>query len=304
MVSTIKKFEHGELDIIREMLHNEAQDGKHIFFEVKVDHLTRIHRTSRLERFDDIYKFINPDTSLLTIMLYPDPAKPGKWEAYKFTFENEKTDVNGMDGVEAIVNQRMEVYERKFEAQKAEDKIKQLEEKLEEAHEYIAMVEQANAVLKEKAEPYDKLGMALGMTFSGITAVYPEVANSRMARGISGLLKGSPTPQQQTPEKSFEGEVTFAEKKESSAEESQHEVMVRKLTVFMTENFDKEQRVLLSLIIEELGRKPELLKQVAALLRIDKQRLQEYMEGSEKHSSDAHIVSESETDTEEETEIN
>jgi hypothetical protein len=58
------------------------------------------------------------------------------------------------------------------------------------------------------------------------------------------------------------------------------------------------------LIIEEFGRKPERLGEVAKLLGIDKQRLQEYMEATEKHISDAHIVSESETDTEEETEIN
>lgn len=269
-----KPYDQGEIESIRLMLEAEAKEGTPLCFDVKVNGNTRIHKTNKVERFNELYNFINDTTRELVINVYPDPNNNNRKEWYKYTF-GKTENLNGGD-MEQKLNERMKAFEEKQASKRLEEKLKDTQDQLTQAEDYIRILEEKLEAAKIKPNHFGEwdLGKLASTTIQGIAIHHPKILEkvpvlNGIAKVIQEDIKNQP---QQQLNGSFEGDVSFKAKtktQERSPEAEAHEQTVRQLADFIGEHFDEQQRRILGLVIVELGENTDQLNTVAELLNID-----------------------------------
>lgn len=279
-----KPYDQGEVESIRLMLEAEAKEGTPLCFDVKVNGNTRIHKTNKVERFNELYNFINDTTKELVINVYPDPNNNNRKEWYKYTFGKTEEGLNGGD-MEQKLNERMRAFEEKQSAKRTEEKLQDAQEQLRQAEDYIRILEEKLEAAKIKPNHFGEwdLGKLGSSIIQGVAIHHPKILEKvPVLNGIAKVIQEDVKSKPQQLNGSFEGDVSFKpkEKTESrSPEADEHEETIRQLADFVGEHFDEQQRRVLGWVIVELGENPSQLQTVAELLGIDvKARLAEESE--------------------------
>jgi hypothetical protein len=270
-----KSYDQGEVESIRLMLEAESKEDRPLYFDVKVNGNTRIHKTNKVERFNELYNFINENTKELIINIYPDPNNLNRKEWYKYSFGNSNESLNGGD-MEQKLNERMKVFEEKQAANLVIEKLKEAQEDLRQAEDFIRILEDKLEAQKLKPNHFGEwdLSKLATSTIEGIAVHHPKILeNVPVLNGIAKVIQADMKnkPQQQL-NGSFEGDVSFKAKEhkaELSSEAQEHERTIRQLADFIGEHFDDGQRRILGLVIVELGENTDQLQKVAELLNID-----------------------------------
>lgn len=269
-----KTYDQGEVESIRLMLEAEAKEGTPLCFDVKVNGNTRIHKTNKVERFNELYNFINDTTKELVINVYPDPNNNNRKEWYKYTFGKENESLNGGD-MEQKLNDRMKVFEEKQAAKRVEEKLKDTQDQLNQAEDYIRILEEKLEAAKIKPNHFGEwdLGKLGSSIIEGVAIHHPKILEKvPVLNGIAKVIQEDVKNKPQQLNGSFEGDVSFKAKEktqERSAEAEAHEHTIRQLADFIGEHFDEHQRRVLGLVIVELGENTHQLQTVAELLNID-----------------------------------
>jgi len=270
-----KPYDQGEIESIRLMLEAEAKEGTPLCFDVKVNGNTRIHKTNKVERFNELYNFINDTTKELVINVYPDPNNNNRKEWYKYTFGKIEEPLSGVGDMEQKLNERMKAFEEKQAAKRIEEKLKETEEKLGQAEDYIQILEDKLEKVKLKPNHFGEwdLGKLGASILEGVAVNHPKVLEKvPVLNGIAKVIQEDTKNKPQDLNGSFEGDVSFKSKnkeKELSPDEQEHEETVRRLVDFIGEKFDERQRSILGMVIVELGENTGQLETVAELLNID-----------------------------------
>jgi hypothetical protein len=270
-----KPYDQGEIESIRLMLEAEAKEGTPLSFDVKVNGNTRIHKTNKVERFNELYNFINDTTKELVINVYPDPNNNNRKEWYKYTFGKIEEPLSGVGDMEQKLNERMKAFEEKQAAKRIEEKLKETEEKLGQAEDYIQILEDKLEKAKLKPNHFGEwdLGKLGASILEGVAVNHPKVLEKvPVLNGIAKVIQEDTKSKPQDLNGSFEGDVSFKSKskeKELSPEAQEHEETVRRLVDFIGEKFDERQRSILGMVIVELGENTSQLETVAELLNID-----------------------------------
>ena len=277
MAVDYKPYDPSEIESIRLMLEAEAKDGKPLSYEIKINGFTRVHRTNKVERFEELHNFLNENTKELVISVYPDTNSNRK-EWYKYRMNGLPEELNGLD-MEAKISERMKQFEEKMSMQRTEEKLKEAEHKLEQAELYIDILE--DKLEDQKTKPnhigsFD-LGKLASSTIEGIAIHYPKVLDKvPVLNGIAKVIQEenrSRTPQLN----GFEGDVSFKPKgsTQASAEITEHDEAIKQLSDFIAEHFNQDQKQVLGAVIVALGENPSQLHTVAELLNIDLNALNE-----------------------------
>lgn len=274
MSTDYKSYDQGDVESIRLMLEAEARDGKPLCFEVKVNGNTRIHKTDKVERFNDLYNFINDSTKELIINIYPE-ANNNRKEWYKYRFSNASENLNGVSDMEQKLNERMTAFEERQATKRTEEKLKETQEELRQAEEYIEILEGKLEAAKIKPNHFGEwdLGKLGSSILEGVAIHHPRILeNVPVLNGIAKVIQEDVKSKPQQLNGDFQGEITFKEKETKqnpSPEKEDREQILRKLMDFIDGHFTNEQRSLLGLVILELGEHPDKLQTVADLLDID-----------------------------------
>lgn len=270
-----KTYDQGEVESIRLMLEAEAKEGTPLCFDVKVNGNTRIHKTNKVERFNELYNFINDTTKELVINVYPDPNNNNRKEWYKYTFgKTEPETLNGGD-MEQKLNERMKAFEEKQAAKRTEEKLQEAQEQLQQAEDYIRILEDKLEAAKIKPNHFGEwdLGKLGSSILEGVAVNHPKILEKvPVLNGIAKVIQEDIKSKPQQLNGSFEGDVSFKVKdktQQMSPEAQAHENTIRQLVEFVDERFDSQQRIILGLVIAELGENPSQLITVAELLNID-----------------------------------
>ena len=269
-----KPYDESEVESIRLMLDAEAKEGRQLYFEVKVNGNTRIHKTNKVERFGELYNFINDKTNDLVINVFPDPENQNRKEWYKFSFGSGSESLNGID-MEQKLNERMQAFEEKQAAKRTEEKLQEALDQIQQAEDYIRILEEKLEIQKTKPNHFGEwdLGKLASTTIQGIATHHPKILEKvPVLNGIAKVIQEDLRCQPPSLNGTFEGDVSFKTKEsktEDIPEAEAHEQTVRQLADFIGEHFDEEQRKMLGWVIVELGENPSQLKTVAELLNID-----------------------------------
>lgn len=272
MAADYKTYDPAEVESIRLMLEAEAKEGRPLFYEVKIDGFTRILKTNTLERFDQLHNFLNEKTKELVISIFPDPNTNRK-EWYKFRFGEQKEALNGLD-MEVRISERMKQFEERLAMKRTEEKLHETEQKLEQAEHYIEILENKLEDAKTKSNHFGNLdlGRLAGSTIKEIAIHYPRVLDdvpvlNGIAKVIQEDIKNKPAQLPAGPK----GEISFRPKTNPTNTEAQaeHDAAIQRLSAFIGEHFDEDQKAILGAIIVELGENTTQLITVAELLGID-----------------------------------
>lgn len=270
-----KPYDQGEIESIRLMLEAEAKEGTPLCFDVKVNGNTRIHKTNKVERFNELYNFVNDTTKDLVINIYPDPNNNNRKEWYKYTFGKIEVPLSGNGDMEQKLNERMKAFEEKQAAKRIEEKLKETEEKLGQAEDYIQILEDKLEKAKLKPNHFGEwdLGKLGASILEGVAVNHPKILEKvPVLNGIAKVIQEDTKNKPEQLNGSFEGDVSFKAKnktQELSPEAKEHEETVRRLVDFIGEKFDERQRSILGMVIVELGENTSQLETVAELLNID-----------------------------------
>jgi hypothetical protein len=276
MAAEYKPYDTGEIESIRLMLEAEAKEGRPLFYEIKVNGFTRVHKTNKVERFEELHNFLNENTKELVISVFPDPNSNRK-EWYKYRLNQATEAMNGAD-MEARLSERMKQFEEKMAMQRTEEKLKETEHKLEQAELYIDILE--DKLEQSKAKPNHlgnlDLGKLASSTIEGIALHYPKVLDKvPVLNGIAKVIQEEHQARPAQLNGSPETEISFRPKQKPEPEGNEHDEAVKQLSEFIAEHFDQDQKVLLGEVIVALGENPSQLKTVAELLNIDVNAQQE-----------------------------
>jgi hypothetical protein len=172
--------------------------------------------------------------------------------------------------VDAKVEEKLKAFREKMAAEKLQDELTETKEKLEQAEEYIdkllAQLE-AHKIKPNHIGEFD-LGKLASTTLEGIALKYPKVfENVPMLDGIARTIQEG-SAKQIPQDKSMNGQVSFTPLTEST-EQSEHDAAVTRLSEFIAQHFDDNQKQLLGSVIVALGENPSQLPTVAELLGVD-----------------------------------
>lgn len=131
------KYNSENIDMIYNSLSNLSSQGKPKDFEIKIDGLTVVHRTNRLNKFSLYRKSMFETTNEVTIMIYNGSSRVNDKYILTRNLLSDYSQVDINEEVKRIVKQRQheqefkrlleaEVYHKK-KIQKLKDKIEDLE---------------------------------------------------------------------------------------------------------------------------------------------------------------------------------
>jgi hypothetical protein len=273
MEAGYKPYSSEELESIKSMLEAEAREGNPLFYEVKVDNNTCIHRTCKPERFDELHNFLNERSKHLVIVVYPYASRNTK-NYYKYAMNADERTLSGAELPTGEQNYKEELkhMEERWEARRTQEKLAETERMLADAEEYIEELTQQLMELKAKPNHFGglDLGKLAGTAIQGIALNYPKVFEKvPVLNGIAEAIQESTPPK---PGTHPEGEVSYKMKTPSGQKDTardEHFEAIKRLSDFIAGHFDSDERTLLGLVIEALGDRPDQLPTVASLLNID-----------------------------------
>lgn len=276
MAAEYKTYDPSEIESIRMMLEAEAKEGRQLCFEIKVNGFTRVHKTNKVERFEELHNFLNENTKELVISVFPD-ANSNRKEWYKYKMNAVAESLNGND-MEAKISERMKQFEDKIAMQRTEEKLNDTEKKLEQAELYIDILEDKLEEQKTKPNHIGAFDLAklASSTIEGIAVHYPKVLDKvPVLNGIAKVIQDENKARPAQLNGGFEGDVSFKTKSKTEPEEIEHDEAIKQLSDFIAEHFDQDQKQMLGAVIVALGENPSQLKTVAELLNIDLTALNE-----------------------------
>jgi len=271
-----KEYNTEAIDQIKQFLMAEHRNATPVPFEVKVDGYIKIRKTDKVERFDELYSFVDDTTDNVIITLFIDSSNNEKKEWYKFRLKSSsnKEAMNGTGDVEAKLEEKIRAYDLEQEHKRTKEELKQTQGKLEKAEEYIDTL--LNQIEESKVKPnhigkFD-LTTLLSGTLEGLAVSYPKIMSEvPVLNGISKVIREEHKAKaNKKPNESFEGDVSFKLKDEDNATETEeHLQAVKELAEYIATHFNDAQKQLLNDIIVALGEKPSELPTIAELLNIE-----------------------------------
>lgn len=225
------KYDNSKVGLLKQLLLNNEQNGKHLEYEIKVDDLKIVPRTSDASQFKLLEDAIYPDTKAVTIILYEGQGKSSDKHIFYLKENNQVESAPALSGldVDKKVTEKLDAYKKQMEYEKLEEKNRELSTQLTEAEEYIGELE-----VKLEIEKEGKLKLK-GVHFGEIASVAAESIIRRNAHllsripgaeSLAGIIMEDSETKKEQRESSHQGETTFqsADETEPLSEDDQEKL--------------------------------------------------------------------------------
>lgn len=182
-------YSANRINLIYQLLKNEAENKQPKDYDVRIDELKVVSRTADPERFFDHEDFILADTKSVTINIYDGMSN--RCTKYNLLLKDEPAK-DGLAGIEQAVTTQIAQERSKWEYEQLKKDYQDKVEQLEEAEQYHRQLEQEIMQLKEDK---NKSSNKLTETLVGLAGVYLS-QNPKALSGIpliSGLFNNNNT---------------------------------------------------------------------------------------------------------------
>lgn len=260
-----KNYDQDLIDTLRKTLAKDAAKGRPKDFEIKVDGLRVVSRTSDIEEFDDFEAAVKPSTKNVSFYIYDGP-NTNRNDRHSFDLPaGAAENSTGLGEIDNLIASRLEEMEKEYQIRTLNEKLADTKQQLQEAEEFCEILEQKVKDL-ETGQQKKQMGIAelAGYVLGGIVKQNPQIlAKLPGGEALAGLMAGGPMPQT-SPEL---GAATF----EPAAgglpitEDMQHRIS---LVEQMQARFTEPQMISVFSIIDELVAHPEKLPIVAQTLNL------------------------------------
>ncbi len=182
-------YSANRINLIYQLLKNEAENKQPKDYDVRIDELKVVSRTADPERFFDHEDFILADTKSVTINIYDGMSN--RCTRYNLLLKDEPAK-DGLAGIEQAVTTQIAQERSKWEYEQLKKDYEEKVQELEEAEEYHKQLEAEILQLKEDK---NKSSNKLTETLVGLAGVYLS-QNPKALNGIpllGGLFNNSDT---------------------------------------------------------------------------------------------------------------
>jgi septum formation inhibitor MinC len=147
------KYDSGKIAMLKQLLENNARNGRPTEYEIKVDELKAVPRTNDPAQFDSYEDFFSPDTRTIIITLFEGQGKSS--DKHIFTMGSEQLkqaepapSLSGLD-IDKKVDEKVETLKKQMEYDKVVEENKELKEQVKDAEEFIEKLEKALELEKQ-----------------------------------------------------------------------------------------------------------------------------------------------------------
>lgn len=266
------KFDQSRIDSLRRYLQREAEKGRSKDYEIMVDGFKIVSRTDNVQEFDDYEHEVRDTTRNISILIYDGPNTPRNTR-YSFALQaepegNSPKSLNGLGDIDGIIEQRLSERDRDHELQRMKEKLEDIEQQLEESEEYAEGLEKQIEELEgAKHSKAMNIGELTGIALESI--LKRNLKNIPGGEGLAGLFGGDATvPALSASSETAEGAASFQKASANDAgltEEQQRRMMFAQV---LETSFDEAQMAEVLQIMEHLGKHPQHITHVKALLKI------------------------------------
>lgn len=185
---TQEKYDLVKIERLKHFLESAYEKGKPKFYEVFVDNLKAVDKTSDPEAFDEYLVYMSDDTRMVKVLIYTSTENCPRNDKFIFTVtspekerdERRKQELSGIE-IEEKIHSVVQMERDKMNTELLKKEITQLKEELEESDTYI---EQLEKKLEETRNIKATAKENLGEVFS--------LALENMIRRNTHLLGGIP----------------------------------------------------------------------------------------------------------------
>jgi hypothetical protein len=269
MPVTTEPYNQAKIDSIANLLAVNSEQGIPTDFEIFVDTLKVIPRTSNYERFDTYGDFVNAETKSVTIVLFNGQSNRNDKYIFRLKKEDAQEGLNGFD-VDHKISEKLTAERKKWEFEQLQEKYDAQGKELKEANQYIDELE--DMLEKSKNRKFHLGNVNLGelgsVMLEGFVRRNPQLlAKVPGGEALAGILEednadkanGLPLSTIQQ-----EAEVTIRKSTQPAASaEDQHYIdFIRQLK----QAFDKEEFVQVMSILEHLSKDKALIDETLSFI--------------------------------------
>jgi hypothetical protein len=237
---TTEKYETVKMERLKHYLESNDERGRPKFYEIFVDNLKAVEKTSDPACFDDYLMYMNDDTRVIKVLIYTSTENCPRNDKFIYTVVNpeeekrrtEKTsqELNGLE-LQSRIDAAIQTERERNNMEKLKSELGEVKQKLEEAEEYIETLEEELEDQKSKKHSWREvqLGNVLSVFLEETAKRNPSlIKNIPVLGALSGLHSESNTA---TNTAASDTEASFTKKPNDSNDEK---VIAGKLA-FVTE---------------------------------------------------------------------
>jgi hypothetical protein len=271
MAVTREKYDPLKIDKLRYYLEDMVSKGQARPYEIFVDNLKVVPKTTEVKEFDSYEYYMTENTEKIRILIYISGQSPRN-DQYCFYVQQaglEKT-TNGLGDIDGIIEEKLAERDREHEMKKLHAELSETKKQLEEAEEYTEILQQEIEEMKQNKFRLGKINLAefASATLEGMLRRNPQIL-SKLPGGemLAGLIEQDTREQKQFPATPAgpDGTVSFKSKTEQTPSKYQEYTA---LFQQLDHAFDDTQVPVFMQVLRRFCEDPPSLVTVAELLNI------------------------------------
>ena len=185
-----EKYTAQKINLLFQLLQSDYEDGRPREYDICVDDLKVVRRTTDPEKFFAHEDFINEETSYITITLYEGTSKRNT--RYVYGMKDGEEEKAGLSGIEQTVNDKINAQRKQWDFEQLQKENEDLKGELEEQNDYIEKLE---TMLEEekskKASIKDNWGEVFSLALEGMVRRNTHLLNGipLIGQGLAGVVE-------------------------------------------------------------------------------------------------------------------
>ena len=154
-IRKVERYNPDQIEQIKQSLRKSIELGKPRFYEIKVDGLQMVGKTTDLSYFDSYEQSITEDTEEVKFLLYHGASH--KYDSFTHIFKEENTPIHTvpqptLNDIPELLEDKVKQALRERDVLDYRKRITELEEELEENKDYVELLENQVEELQKKLE--------------------------------------------------------------------------------------------------------------------------------------------------------
>jgi hypothetical protein len=186
-----EKYAGSKINLLYQLLQSDYEDGRPREYDISVDDLKVVRRTTDPEKFFSHEDFVSGETKYITITLYEGTSKRNTRHVY-YLKEGAEEEKATLSGIEQTVNEKLLAQRRQWDFEQLQKENEELKEQVDDQDEYIEKLQQMLEEEKQrKVSIQDKWGETLSVALEGIVRRNPQMLGGIpiIGQGLAGVIE-------------------------------------------------------------------------------------------------------------------
>jgi hypothetical protein len=196
---TQEKYDLVKIERLKHYLESSHEKGKPKFYEIFVDNLKAVDKTSDPEQFDEYLVYMSEDTRMVKVLIYTSTENCPRNDKFLFTVispdrereEKRKQELSGIE-IEEKIHSVVQQERDKMNMELLKKEVERLQQELEESEEYAEELQNKLEELKaSKATSKEGLGEAISIAFESLVRRNAHLLGGipLVGQGLAGVIE-------------------------------------------------------------------------------------------------------------------